>query len=66
MAKAKKKNLAESIRQRFAALGGVELELPKRDPIRQPRHADRIQARFARHEKESSTKSRRESASRGK
>jgi antitoxin FitA len=31
-----KKNLAESIRQRFAAFGGVELELPKRDPVRQP------------------------------
>jgi plasmid stability protein len=30
------RNLAESIRERFAAFGGVELELPKRDPIRQP------------------------------
>jgi plasmid stability protein len=29
-------NLAESIRQRFAALGGVELELPTRGPLRQP------------------------------
>ena len=31
-----KKNLAESIRQRFSAFGGVELELPKRDRMRQP------------------------------
>jgi hypothetical protein len=30
----KKKNLAESIRQRWAAFGVLELELPKRDPIR--------------------------------
>jgi hypothetical protein len=29
MAKAKKKTLAESIRQRFAPFGGVELELPE-------------------------------------
>jgi|NGEPerStandDraft_6_1074524.scaffolds.fasta_scaffold134613_3 hypothetical protein len=36
MAKAKKKTLAESIRQRFAPFGGVELELPKRDPMRPP------------------------------
>ncbi len=27
-------NLAESIRLLFAPLGGVELELPKRDPVR--------------------------------
>jgi hypothetical protein len=40
MAKKKKKNLAESIRQRFAALGGVELELPKRDPVRPPAASD--------------------------
>lgn len=31
-----KSNLAESIRQRFAPFGGVELEIPKRDAIRQP------------------------------
>jgi antitoxin FitA len=31
-----KGNLAETIRQRFAALGGLELELPSRDGIRQP------------------------------
>ena len=31
-----KGNLAEAIRRRFAALGGHELELPRRDPIRQP------------------------------
>jgi plasmid stability protein len=29
-------NLAESIRRRFSKLGGVELKLPKREPIRQP------------------------------
>lgn len=32
----KTRNLADSIRQRFSALGGIELELPKRDPVRQP------------------------------
>ena len=31
-----KSNLAESIRERFAPFGGVELVTPKRDPIRQP------------------------------
>jgi plasmid stability protein len=30
-----RENLANAIRQRFAPLGGVELELPRRDPIRQ-------------------------------
>jgi plasmid stability protein len=35
-AKPKTGNLAESIRQRFSALGGVEIELPKRDPVRHP------------------------------
>ena len=29
-------NLAESIRARFAPLGGVELELPPREPMREP------------------------------
>jgi plasmid stability protein len=29
-------NLAESIRQRFAPLGGVELQIPLREAIRQP------------------------------
>jgi len=29
-------NLAERIRQRFAPFGGVELKLPRRDPIRKP------------------------------
>ena len=29
-------NLADAIRRRFAPLGGVELELPRRDPIRKP------------------------------
>lgn len=31
-----KRNLAESIRQRFAALGGIDLDLPRRDPTRRP------------------------------
>lgn len=30
------KNLAESIRQRLAPFGGIELELPPRTPMRQP------------------------------
>ena len=30
------RNLAESIRRRFALLGGVELKLPKRDSLRTP------------------------------
>lgn len=29
-------NLAEAIRRRFAPLGGIELELPPREPIRDP------------------------------
>lgn len=29
-------NLAQAIRARFAPLGGVELQLPPRDPIREP------------------------------
>lgn len=29
-------NLAESIRRLFAPLGGVELELPPREPVREP------------------------------
>ncbi|MGO9441493.1 MAG: FitA-like ribbon-helix-helix domain-containing protein [Terriglobales bacterium] len=33
-----KGNLVESIRRRFAALGGVKLELPRRDAVRQPPH----------------------------
>ena len=32
----KDRNLAESVRQRFARFGGVELELPNRDPLRHP------------------------------
>ena len=32
----KPRNLAEAIRQRFAPLGGVELRLPVREPIREP------------------------------
>jgi plasmid stability protein len=30
-----KGNLAEAIRRRFTALGRLELELPRRDPMRQ-------------------------------
>jgi plasmid stability protein len=30
-----KKNLAEAIRRRFAKFGGLELELPRRDAMRQ-------------------------------
>ncbi len=30
------RGLAESIRRRFAPLGGVELDLPRREPIREP------------------------------
>ena len=31
-------NLADAIRRRFAAFGGLELELPRRDTMRQPPH----------------------------
>jgi len=31
-----KGNLAESIRRRFRALGGLELEVPQRDAMREP------------------------------
>jgi len=31
-----KDNLADIVRRRFAPLGGVELKLPPRDPIRKP------------------------------
>jgi len=31
-----KGNLGESIHRRFRALGGVELELPQRDAMREP------------------------------
>ncbi len=31
-----RENLAERIRQRFAPLGGVDLELPRRDALRKP------------------------------
>lgn len=29
-------NLAERIQARFAALGGIEMELPEREPAREP------------------------------
>jgi antitoxin FitA len=32
----KRENLAQAVRRRFSALGGVELELPKRLPMRKP------------------------------
>jgi plasmid stability protein len=35
------KNLARRIRQRFEPLGGVELTLPAREPIREPPHPKR-------------------------
>ena len=35
-ARPKPGNLAESIRQRFSAFGGVEIEIPERDPVRHP------------------------------
>ena len=33
-------NLARAIRERFAPLGGVELRLPERQPMREPPHFD--------------------------
>jgi plasmid stability protein len=36
-----KGNLAESVQRRFAALGGVELELPERDGLRPAARFDR-------------------------
>ncbi len=30
------RNLATAIRNRFAALGGVDLDIPKREPMREP------------------------------
>ena len=33
-------NLAQSIRRRFAPLGGVELSLPPREPVREPPKLD--------------------------
>jgi antitoxin FitA len=34
------RNLATSIRRRFAELGGVELEIPSRDAMREPPELD--------------------------
>lgn len=34
--KSKRLNLAELIRRRFEPLGGVELEIPPREPMREP------------------------------
>ncbi len=34
------KNLASAIRARFAPLGGVELDIPSRSPMRQPPRFD--------------------------
>ena len=33
---AENRNLGEAIHRRFAAMGGVELELPDRDPVPEP------------------------------
>jgi len=30
------KNLASAVQERFRRLGGVELELPRREPVREP------------------------------
>lgn len=30
------RNLADAIRQRFQALGGVDIQLPAREPMREP------------------------------
>ena len=38
-------NLASAIRARFARLGGVDLELPLREPANEPRHARRQRRR---------------------
>ncbi|MGC2109645.1 MAG: hypothetical protein WA655_09020 [Candidatus Korobacteraceae bacterium] len=35
-AEPERENLAQVIRRRFSALGGVELKLPKREPMREP------------------------------
>jgi len=40
MKQLKEKNFAQVVRERFAALGGIELDLPKRDPIREPPEFD--------------------------
>ena len=37
------KNFASAIRARFKPLGGVELELPPREPMREPPQLDRVQ-----------------------
>ena len=39
--KAHERNLAASIRRRFASLGGVELPEPVREPMRRPPHFGR-------------------------
>jgi plasmid stability protein len=36
-----KGNFADAIRQRFAKLGGIELQLPRRDPIRRAPEFDK-------------------------
>ncbi len=33
---AERENLGQAIRRRFSALGGIELKLPKREPMREP------------------------------
>jgi antitoxin FitA len=35
-ARARESNLAEAIRRRFAPFGGVELDLPPREDVREP------------------------------
>jgi hypothetical protein len=36
MVNTKIRNLAEAIRRRFGPIGGVDLELPSREPMRKP------------------------------
>ena len=40
MTKITKRNLAEAIRKRIAPLGGVELKIPPREPVREPPRFD--------------------------
>jgi len=35
------RNLVQSIRRRFTAIGGIELDIPSREPIRKPPEFDR-------------------------
>ena len=41
------RNLADAVRQRFQPLGGVELEIPAREPMREPPRLRRSASRRA-------------------